>query len=89
MKTIEEAAKEFSNRCPYGVWRDDAELAFKSGAEFAQRWISVEEEKPKVDGPYLIKSGNGYVCTLSYKNGMWSTMGYQSDIKYWRPIELK
>lgn len=43
MKTIEEAAKEYE-RIHYYV---DEKEAFRAGAEFAQRWIPVEEELPE------------------------------------------
>ena len=39
MKTIEEAAKEYSKE-PF------IQIGFIVGAEFAQRWIPVEEELP-------------------------------------------
>ena len=43
MKTIEQAANEHTS----GGWTDDKIVSFKAGVEFAQRWISVEEELPK------------------------------------------
>lgn len=46
MQTVNEIAKRYANKCPHGVWRDDAELAFLDGVKFAQRWIPVEEDLP-------------------------------------------
>jgi hypothetical protein len=49
MKTIEEASEEYMNRQPMTNIRQDIAImeAFKVGAEFAQRWISVDEELPE------------------------------------------
>ena len=53
MKTIEEAAKEYGRKVsPQSDWTArNAEISFKAGAEFAQRWIPVEEELPEVYSP--------------------------------------
>lgn len=58
MKTIEQAAEEHANECVHNpnpndypdvssgdIW-DYIKDAFTAGVEFAQRWISVEEELP-------------------------------------------
>jgi len=49
MKTIEEAAKEFSSKtyltCNEIDLNHDLDV-FKAGVEFAQRWIPIEEELP-------------------------------------------
>ena len=50
MKTIEEVSKEFSEK---SVWA--CPISFKAGVEFAQRWISVEEELPSIGDHILIK----------------------------------
>ena len=97
MKTIEDESHEFAKKVGGDNFtKVQLELAFEAGAEFMQkqyeeklRWIPVDEELPEVEGTYLTKSGSGYMCTLSYKRGLWSTMGYQSDIKFWRSIDLK
>ena len=65
MKTIEEAAKEYGRKVsPQSDWTArNAEISFKAGAEFAQRWIPVEEEFPEVkqyDYQVLAKSIYGY-----------------------------
>lgn len=53
MKTIEEASIEYvkSNFLLETIWAQETQDAFKSGAEFAQQWIPVEEkpETPKRD----------------------------------------
>lgn len=45
MKTVKEAAKEYGRKVsPQSDWTArNAEISFKSGVEFAQRWISIEE----------------------------------------------
>ena len=55
MQTVNEIAKRYANKCPHGVWRDDAELAFLDGVYFAQRWIPVEEVKPPSREMILVK----------------------------------
>ena len=90
MKTIEEAAKEYE-KIHYYV---DEKEAFKSGADFAQRWISVEEEMPENSDVVLIKEETlvnaitGYFSTY-YKS--WISYPFNKDVKvtHWRPIEIK
>jgi hypothetical protein len=77
MKTIEEAAIEYTQTAvaeqilhDYGI--DVFVRAFLSGVEFAQRWISVDEELPEnaietttegnykyTTSPVLVKTRNG------------------------------
>ena len=92
MKTIEEEAKEFSNRCTYGVWRDDAELAFIAGAKFMQkqyeeklRWIDINEELPQECTFVLTKYKNTYAVSW-FQDGEFAT---PYNPTHWRPIELK
>ena len=62
MKTIEEAEKE--------VWVKDLDVTdfFRSGVEFAQRWIPVEEELPEIGKEVLIKV-NDLTCS-NHPNGV-------------------
>ena len=55
MKTIEEAAKHYATRQPYGVWKDNAETAFLEGVKYAQQWISVDEALPEGMDNVLVK----------------------------------
>ena len=85
MKTIEEVAKEFSEK---SVWA--CPISFKAGVEFAQRWISVEDELPEtIDDekillryPILIKNIDGALQVLN-------TFSNIGTYTHWRPIELK
>lgn len=53
MRTIEKAAKVHSNLLDLSleardnICKSDFEISFKAGAEFAQQWISVEDELPE------------------------------------------
>ena len=66
METIEEAAKEFSEK---SVWA--CPISFKAGVEFAQRWISVEDELPQEGTSVLIKNDFGYFGINVLENGIW------------------
>ena len=91
MLNINEAAKEFSEK---SVWA--CPISFKAGAEFAQRWISVEDELPEIGDIFLVKTDNGCITT-AYLHGIKSgfiTYGEDAYIEFgtithWRPIELK
>lgn len=86
MKTIEEAEKE--------VWVKDLDVTdfFRSGVEFAQRWILFENERPPQFEQVLVKcKGKGDKIYLSeylgYGNGSFADTS--STVTHWRPIELK
>ena len=102
MKTIEKEAKEKSQMSLGGgvYYTYPGEKAFvegfKSGAKFAQRWISVEDELPEKGDIILVKTDNGCIAT-AYLHGIKSgfiTYGEDAYVKFgtithWRPIELK
>lgn len=87
MKTIEDAAKE--------VWVKDLDVTdfFRSGVEFAQRWIPVEEELPQEDTYVLTLSnrhnGDVYYRVIWFRHGGFFSIEQTSNITHWRPIELK
>lgn len=91
MKKIEQAANEHTS----GGWTDDKIVSFKAGVEFAQRWISVEEELPQINGKIiLIKCSNdsAFISSGFYdKNGFTTDYKFTSDIKitHWRPITIE
>lgn len=58
----------------------------KTIKEAARKYLGFDSTDPNY---FHTCQDDGYVCSMSYKRGMWSTMGYQSDIQYWRPIERK
>jgi hypothetical protein len=88
MKTIEEAARELIAHAHNGDYTNFVQDAFKKGVEFAQQWISVDEELPKEDGAYLVKTTamySGYFVAKFTLRHKW----YQREVTHWRPIELK
>lgn len=100
MKTIDEAAQDYSNKYWSNLQDYEKTSCFKAGVEFAQRWISVEEELPKNYNLVLVKGlnkngGIEFATGLTYYDLFeckreW-TVG-DSDIvtvTHWRPIELK
>ena len=71
---------------------------FKAGAEFAQRWISVEEEEPPLYITVLVKLFNGRFITAKYiksskcrEDDVWSDgfSYYPVNDTHWRPVNLK
>ena len=82
-----------------------SEISFKNGAEFAQRWISVEEELPPIGEMVLTKMekrhGDTWVqhyystATRLENQGEWQDVNWVNHsmsfghITHWRPIELK
>lgn len=83
MKTIDEAANEYSCRKDNEY---EAYSGFKSGVEFAQRWIPVEEELP-TDIWIVVKNDYRYAATrISSDIDM---KFVKSNFTHWRTIELK
>jgi len=96
MKTIEEAAKE-QLKMTLNVPR-----TFRDGVEFAQRWISVEEELPE-NGSHgfsdlvLTKNSVGEIHLERYdfEYNRFTDIRYDALVKgdgqvsHWRQIELK
>lgn len=52
MKTIEEAAKEYSELFEH---KEAHRISFLNGVEFTQQWIAVEKELPKLESDGLSK----------------------------------
>lgn len=104
MKTIEEAAelwakdqKEirlFGQRVSISRSTEDFQVdAFIAGVEFAQRWISVEDELPeKYYTPIIVKDKNNN-WDKAYLSGLgWCFENEETRLKkptHWRPINLK
>ena len=102
MKTIEQALDEAYNNAGSNAYFGNG---FKAGVEFAQRWISVEEELPDIGEEVLVKrelrQGDTWVqrfCSVStrlapsgeWEDVKWSDVGHTRGIvTHWRPIELK
>ena len=100
MKTIEEAAKDFNDSHVNGhhpqKWVSDI---FKAGVEFAQEWISVEEELPEIGEKVITKmtkdkrTSYGIATRIREEweiNAHWIDHTFSHmNITHWRPIELK
>ena len=95
MKTIEERAKELYPQNKPTMYTQFVagieQLAFKAGVEFAQRWISVEDELPEIGDEIIVKLKEHPLK----KYQAWS-IECRRDIEiipvfatHWRPIELK
>jgi hypothetical protein len=114
MKTIEEAKDDCILDCGCLNYRESdytagyaggIDYGFEAGVEFAQRWISVEDELPDFDKSkypngdfeiFLVKMATG---SINYKikycvanliaEGRWSCEFDWNVVTHWRPIELK
>jgi len=105
MKTIEEVSKEYSgisedkySNTAHAFDKYDIQNAFEAGVDFAQRWISVEEELPTDNEKYLVKiNGWGiglhpfnehYQCWDDEDGDDYFTDAKGGKITHWRKIEL-
>ena len=102
MKTIEEGLEEAYQKTGENAYFGNG---FKAGVEFAQRWISVEDELPEEGVSVLIKNDFGYFGINVLENGIWRMCTVEKiagllNLKeyelenfakptHWRPIELK
>ena len=96
MKTIEKAAKDY--RIEKGSLYSNigllAEDAFKAGVNFAQKWISADDEIPPVNLRILVKSNTGYIETRTIKkhqiNGFKLNVSLSgNNVTHWKYIDLK
>ena len=104
MKTIEEALNNpaINRGLVMSSVIQIAERSFKSGVEFAQRWIPIEEELPVKGGSLfndsdtvlikvLLKDGNIKILTghydLSMKDWYIDATHYNGIVIEWRPIK--
>ncbi len=87
MKTAEQAAVEYAESFEDNDYTIETEFAFKAGVNFAQRWISVEEELPTPYEQVIVKLKNGWhTCTWVNNEGIFA---FNVHPTHWRPIELK
>ena len=99
MKTIESAALKYAEPiATYTYYNGMDNLtycdlekcmvdSFKTGADFAQRWIPVEEDLPEKSKQVIVKLENGWhTCTWITEDGT-----FASNVKptHWRHIDLK
>ena len=102
MKTIEQALDEAYKNAGSNAYFGNG---FRAGIEFAQRWMSVDEELPEIDEQVLAKKElrHGDTCVQNFysivtrmtpscewEGVKWSDVGFNRGIvTHWRPIELK
>jgi len=91
MKSIEEASLDNSKLHYCSAFSEelhiDADIDFRKGIEFAQRWISVKDELPEEGEWVLCKShvGDHYIgCSIGDR----IRVDNITTITHWRPIEL-
>ena len=99
MKTIEEAAIWYaSSKSSSDVFIESHIKDFKAGVEFAQRFISVNDELPEdieAEGrthiPCIVTNGN--TKTIAFrrlspltKKWNWNVM---MEVTHWRPVDIK
>jgi hypothetical protein len=103
MKTIKEAAREYADNRPYLLHEPEKVkyyTSFMAGVEFAQKWISVEDELPEagyggeVSDTVLIKDDFKHVGTGRYwiEDKQWIQdvpNKYYATVTHWRRIEIE
>ena len=103
MKTIEEAALSHAIRREVDAeelkYVGKYQESFKAGAEFAQRWISVDEVLPEIGEKVITKmtkdkrTSYGIATIIREEweiNSHWIDHTFSNmTITHWRPIELK
>lgn len=103
MKTIEEAAQDFSedirekslsgNNAGKDQYKAGRKIGFKAGVKFAQRWIPVEEELPETN-----EFEESKICLLKGKFGIdigryysysknWWLASGSFQVTHWRLVE--
>ncbi len=94
-KTIEQAAEDYANSFEYNDYTIETESAFKAGVEFAQRWISVDDELPNYYQIVLADNDKYMAVVARVSNGdedFYPICGtdfiMSPDPIKWRPIEL-
>ena len=87
MKTIKKAANEYFRKAQLHLAPAGSEYGFVAGVEYAQRWISIDEELPPVSQQVIVKlKNNWHTCTWLLGDG---TFAYNINPTHWRYIDLK
>lgn len=95
MKTIEEAAKEYSELFEH---KEAHIISFLKGVEFTQQWIAVEKELPKLESDglskvlickseFLTDEFSAYYDSIYKKWKLYPT-SINIKVTHWHPIEL-
>ena len=93
MLTIEQALDEAYKNAGSNAYFGNG---FRAGVEFAQRWINIEKELPKIDesgeSDLILMKIDHFVYVGNYtEDGEWVELitGEKYIPTHWRPIELK
>ena len=90
MKTIQKEASKYLSS-----------VSFQAGVEFAQQWISVEDELPESGELVLVAIENCFIDVVCARilSGKWNCRLYiptghpdfiiEDKVTHWRPIEYK
>lgn len=107
MKTVDEVANQQYpyNEDEYSWVTERDRNSFKTGIEFAQRWISVKDELPEKGKMVLIINNFGFEGVGCYDGKIWKfysidvltnsfnikecVVGGFTNITHWRLIDLK
>lgn len=96
MQTIEEATNEYVNNYTIIFPESAVKKAFKEGVEFAQKWISIEDELPQYYQTVLADNGEYITVIARVSDGdedFYPICGthvcMNPDPIKWRSIELK
>ena len=88
MQIIEETARDYGYISSIIFPEEAVKKAFKAGVEFAQQWISSEDESPKKGDRVLLKDKNGEIECLLIYNEDYVTVLMERFI-HWRYLEIK
>lgn len=84
MKTIEQVGNEAYLKAEHNAYFVNG---FKAGVEFAQRWISVDDELPKKLVQVIVKLENGWhTCTWITESG---DFAFNVKPTHWRYIDIE
>lgn len=87
MKTIEQASENYALSLEDNDYTIETKAAFQAGVEFAQRWISFDEEIPPIHTWLTVKI-NDYYGTINTKY-LDSEDFLKEKFTHWRLINLK
>lgn len=87
MKTIEEEAKEFSEKVSNGKHHRDLICGFEAGANRVQQWILMSYELPAIGVEIILKSAKTKIIKTpkSHDEVHWCA----ENFTHWRPLERK
>jgi hypothetical protein len=101
MKTITQAAKEYRETIlpnpkdwtPIEIlersFASTIEDTFRKAVEFAQTWVSVNDELPEENTDVLVICKNGKRTQKDVDYVFNGKFTHRTNVEFWRPIEIK